>query len=206
MALTLDWQTDGSQATIRQGGVGAARLFGLPFLAGGGYLAYQFLGGVLHPGELTWAGWTLLPLMAAVFLVPGWILVAGHKVVRLDNARLLVIEEFRYYVYTRRTVTPVTNASTVMLRFEEGSTSTTRGAVTTSGRTRFDIHVYVTTPDKPPTTLVGLFNEAQQAEARAFAAKAAAFLGLAVQDRIVERGDVTSGGVVVEQLEPEEAD
>lgn len=206
MDLTLDWQSDGNLATIRQGGVGAARLFGLPFLAGGGYLAYQFLGGVFHPGELTWAGWTLLPLMAAVFLVPGWILVAGHKAVRLDNARGEVIEEFRYYVYTRRTVTPITNGSTVLLRFEEGSTSTTKGAVTNSSRTRFDIHVYVKTPEKPPTAMIGLFSESQKAEALAFAAKAAAFLGISVEDRMVERGDVTSGGVVVEQLEPEEAD
>src|SRR6478609_10885195 len=141
MRLTLDWQTEGSQATIRQGGVIAARLFGLPFLAGGGYLAYQFLDGVLHPGELTWAGWTLLPLMAAVFLVPGWILVAARKGVRLDRTRREVIEEFDYRVYTRRTVSPVTHDSTVLLRFEEGSTSSTRGAVTTSSSTRYDIHV-----------------------------------------------------------------
>ena len=206
MRLTLDWQTEGNQATIRQGGVIVARLFGVPFLIGGGYLAYQFLDGVFHPGELTWAGWTLLPLMAAAFLLPGLILVAGRKRTRLDRTRREVIEEFDYVVYTRRKVVPVSHDSTVMLRYEQGSTSSTQGAVTTTSRTRFDIHVYVATPEKQAKALIGLFSEAQKSEALDFAAKAAAFLEIVMQDRMVESGEVTAGGVVVEQLEPEDAD
>ena len=197
MKLTLDWQTEGpAQATIRQGGVIAARLFGLPFLAAGGYFAYHFLGGLLHPGELTWAGWTLLPLMMAAFLVPGWILVAGRKRTRLDSARREVVEEMDYLVYTYRKTSPVRSDSHVMLRYEQGSKGDTG--------TRYDIHVYVETEEK--LALIALFSDKQKTEALALAAKAAAFLSIPVRDRLVEEGEVTSGGVVVEQLDPEDAD
>jgi len=195
--LTLDWQTEGpAQATIRQGGVIAARLFGLPFLAAGGYFAYHFLGGLLHPGELTWAGWTLLPLMMAAFLVPGWILVAGRKRTRLDSARREVVEEMDYLVYTYRKTSPVRSDSHVMLRYEQGSKGDTG--------TRYDIHVYVETEEK--LALIALFSDKQKTEALALAAKAGAFLSIPVRDRMVEGGEVTSGGVVVEQLDPEDAD
>jgi hypothetical protein len=197
VALTLDWQADGpSRATIRQGGVLVARLFGIPFLAAGGYFAYHFLGGLLHPGELTWAGWTLLPLMMAAFLVPGWILVVGRKRTLLDSARREVVEEMDYLVYTRRKASRVTSDSQVMLRYEQGSKSDTG--------TRYDIHVYVETGAQ--LALIALFSDKQKTEALAFAAKAAAFLTIPVRDRLVENGEVTSGGVVVEQLDPEDAD
>lgn len=205
MRLTLDWQTDGNQATIRQGGVIIARLFGVPFLAFGGYLIYQFLDGAMHPGELTIAGWVGLPLIAAVFLVPGWILIAGRKRTRIDRARREVIEECDYLVYTRRTVSPMSANSKVLLRYEEGSTSSTRGAVTTHASTRYDIHVYVTDAGKT-MPLIGLFTEQQKSEALAFAAKAAAFLGIGMQSCMVEGGEVNPGGVVVDTVEPEDAD
>jgi hypothetical protein len=194
--LTLDWQTAGpAQAVIRQGGFAVARLFGLPFLAAGGYFAYHFLSGVLR-GELTWAGWTLLPLMMAAFLVPGWILVAGRKRTRLDSARREVVEEMDYLVYTHRKVSPVRSESHVMLRYEQGAKS--------SSGTGYNIHVYVETGQQ--LALIALFDDGQKTEALAFAAKAAAFLSLPVRDCLVEGGEVTSGGVVVKQLDPEDAD
>jgi hypothetical protein len=196
VALTLDWQTDGpAQATIRQGGVIVARLFGIPFLLAGLYFGYQFVGGALN-GELLLGGWTLLPLMMAAFLVPGWILVFGRKRTRLDAARREVVEEMDYLVYTRRKASRVTSDSQVMLRYEQGSKSDTG--------TRYDIHVYVETGAQ--MALIALFGDKQKTEALAFAAKAAAFLTIPVRDRLVENGEVTSGGVVVEQLDPEDAD
>ena len=203
--LTLDWHQDGQQATIRQGGFAIARLFGLPFLAAGGYFGYYFVGGLLHPSGLTWAGWTLLPLMMAAFLVPGWILVFGRKRTRLDSARREVVEEMDYLVYTYRKALPVTNDSHVRLRYEQGSTSSAKGALTTHRTTRYDIHVDVVTPGKSDA-LIALYSEKQQSEALALGARAAAFLAIPVQDRMFEGGEVTSGGVVVDKLDPEEAD
>ena len=205
MRLTVDWQTEGNQATIRQGGVVVARLFGVPFLLFGGYLVYQFLDGAMHPGELTLPGWVGLPLISAALIVPGWILVAGRKRTRIDRARREVIEEFDYLVYTRRTVSPLSANSKVLLRYEEGSTSSTRGAVTTHASTRYDIHVYVTDAGTS-MPLIGLFSEQQKPEAMAFAAKAAGFLGIGTQNCMIEGGAVNSGGVVVEHLDPEDSD
>ena len=203
--LTLDWQQDGQQATIRQGGFAVARLFGLPFLAAGGYFAYYFFGGMIPgSGGLTWAGWTILPLMMLAFLVPGWILVFGRKRTRLDSARREVVEEMDYLVYTYKKPLPVTSDSYVRLRYEKGATTATKGALTTHTSTGYDIHVDVVTGDQD--ALVALFNGNQKEEALALGAKAAAFLAIPMKDRMFEKGEVTSGGVVVDKLEPGEAD
>ena len=196
-ALTLDWQSDGpSRATIREGGatLGIARLLGLPFLAAGGYFLYQFLGG-LFSGGLLLGGWILLPLFAAVFLIPGWILVFGRRRTLIDNTRREIVQEMDYLVYTRRIVSRVTSDSSVMLRYEASSTD----------RNRVDIHVYVDNGNEQ-RAMIGLFTDRQKTEALAFAAKAAAFLTIPLKDRLVEKGDINSAGVVVEQLDPEDED
>lgn len=56
------------------------------------------------------------------------------------------------------------------------------------------------------TPLIALYSETQKSEALALGARAAAFLAIPVQDRMFEGGEVTSGGVVVDKLDPEEAD
>jgi hypothetical protein len=206
VSITIEWREEGpGRVTIRQGGVAAARWFGVPFLLVGGYLGYQFLDGALHPGELTWAGWTLLPVMAAAFLLPGWILAFGRRRTRLDAARREIVEELDFLVYTRRNTSRVSSDSRVMLRYERGSTTRRRGAISDTTHTSFDIHVYVETPGRP-LVLLALFSGGQKAEALAAAAKAAAFLGIVVEDRMVEGGEVSSGGVVVDRLGPDEAD
>ena len=175
----------------------AARLFGVPFLLAGGYFGYHLIGGVLHPGEMTIAGWIMLPLMMAAFLVPGWILCFGRKRTRLDSARREVIEEFDFMVHTRRTVLPVRSESVVRLRYQRGATSSSKGAFVTRQSTGYGIHVDVVTGNQD--ALIGLFNDGDKAEALAFAAKAAAFLSIPVKDKMVEGGLVTSGGVVVDE-------
>ena len=187
-------------ATVRQGGPIAARLFGVPFLLAGGYLGYQFVGGMLSPGELTWAGWTLLPLMAMAFLVPGWILTAGRRTTRLDAAQRLVVEELDYRVYARRRSSPVSCDSLVMLRYESSSASSN-----SNSNPIFTINVYLETPGQQGV-LLALFSDGQKGKALAFATKAAAFLSVTTSNRLVEGGEVTSGGVVVAALDPDEAD
>ena len=62
---------------------------------------------VLHPDEMTIFGWVLLPVMAAVFLVPAWIILVGRKHTRLDATRREATEAFDLLVYTRRRTTAV---------------------------------------------------------------------------------------------------
>jgi hypothetical protein len=204
--ITMEWseETPG-HVTLRQGGAAAARWFGAPFLAVGGYFGYQFVDGALHPGELAWAGWTLLPLFAAAFLVPGWILLVGRRRTRLDAARREVVEELDFLVYTRRISTRVSSDSRVMLRYERGSTTERRGVIADTTVTGFDIHVYLETPGSR-LAMLALFSGGQKSEALAFAARAAAFFSVPVEDRMVEGGEVSSGGVVVDRLGPDEAD
>jgi hypothetical protein len=63
-----------------------AKLFGLPFLLVGGYLAYQLTGGIvdLFTGRAAitemLVGTLLLLIVAAAFLIPGWLLMfSRHK-------------------------------------------------------------------------------------------------------------------------------
>ena len=69
---------------------------------------------------------------------------------------------------------------------------------------RGGIHAYLETGDK--RVMIGLFGDGQKTEALSFAAKAAAFLSIPVRDRLVEKGDINPAGVVVETLDPEDAD
>ena len=179
-----------------------ARLFGVPFLAVGGYFLYQLIGGLLHPAEMTIAGWILLPLMTAAFLVPGWLLVAFRKRAILDATTREVSDELDFLVHTRRTRTPIPTTARVLMRYERGAERKTRGSLTTSVRTGFLLPVYLATGKKE--VLLALFGEREKPEATAFAKKAAAFLGLEVQDRLVEGGEITSGGHVVARAEDED--
>ena len=199
------WHEDApGQVTIEQGGIGPARLFGLPFAAVGAYFLSHFLGGLVHPSELTIAGWVLLPLMTAAFLVPGWILLFGRKRTRIDASRREAVEEFAFLVYTRRVVSRIPPDAHVLLRYEKGGPRTVKGAMTDTVITGFDTHVYLV-PDQKRMILLGLFAESDKLASLDFARNVAALLGIDVRDRRVEGGEVTAGGVVVDRLGPDEA-
>lgn len=91
----------------------AARLFGLPFLLVGGYLAYQLAGGVadLAAGRAAiaemFAGTLLLIVMTAAFLIPGWLLVASRAFRDIDRAARSVTYTRDFRVYQRRDVRPL---------------------------------------------------------------------------------------------------
>jgi hypothetical protein len=214
MKLTTDWREPAPGVVlITPGGMGAARLFGLLFAMPGGYLLYQFLDGVLHPGELTIAGWVMLPLFAAVFLVPGWIIVFGSKRTRLDTTRREATEEYAFLVYTRRKTTRIPRDAHVMLRYEQGSTRQVRGPVTTSAVTGYQLCVYLDPAAPAPggrsraeLILLSIFGSNEKDAALAFAHKVAALVGIDVQDRCFEGGEIGAGGVVVDHLGSEDAD
>ena len=96
---------DGTHLKTRLDAPLAARLFGLPFLLVGVYLAYQLAGGVADLvagraaiGEML-AGTLLLFVMTAAFLIPGWLLVFSRAAVDIDRAARSVayVRDFRVY-------------------------------------------------------------------------------------------------------------
>lgn len=202
MHLTTDWQEPSPGiVVITPGGPWLARVLGAALAAPGIYLLYQ----LVTPGEVTIAGWVLLPVFAAIFLVPGWIVMVGRKRTRLDVSRREATEEYAFIVYTRRKVTPIARDAHVLMRYEEGGKSDTSST--------YMLHVYLDPAAPAPgkrapagLILLSLFGAKEKPAALAFANKVAALFGIDVQDRCVEGGEVTSAGVVVDRLEAGEAD
>ena len=186
------------------GKLGAARLFGLPFVLAGLYFLYYISVGLFGGGGLTIAGWILLPLMAAAFLVPGWLLLVVRKRVRLDGAARQAVEEWDFLIYTHRKRSEVATDAHVMLRLQRGARRHVRGPVFTHTRQGFLIHVYLVT--RKQQILLALFDEDAESKAHDLARRAAAVFAIRVQDRIVRGGEITQGGVVVERLGEGDAD
>ena len=197
MNTTIDWREENGHVAISQPGPGLARLFGVPFLAAGGYLLYQFLDGVFHPGELTIAGWTLLPLVALAFFVPGWLIATFRKHATIGTSERVIAEEYDFLVYTWRTRTSIASDAHVMYRYERGSSRTSSAPL-------YWIHVYVVSGTKQ--ILLALFRDGEKAAAASFAQRLGAYLRVPVKDQLVERGEVTSGGVVVEHADEDDTD
>jgi hypothetical protein len=207
---TVDWRQDGPDAfVITPGGMGLVRLVGLFLALPGAYLLYHFVGGVLNPSQMTIFGWLLLPIMIAAFLVPGWIILFGRKRTRIDTTRREATEEFDLLVYKRRKTTAIARDAHVLVRYEQGSKGSSSSSST------FTANVYVdprgSTPDparaaRADLILLALFAASDKPRAMEFAGKVAGLLGIDVQDRCVEGGEVAVGGVVVDRLGPDEAD
>jgi len=192
MTYTVGWREDGPGVfVITPGGIGAVRLLGLLFGAPGVWFLYQLAGGVLHPEEMTIFGWALLPVMAAVFLVPAWIILFGRKRTRLDVTRREATEEFDLLVYTRRKTTAIPREAHVMVRYEKSGND-------------YPAHVYLDANGS--LILLAMFAADAKIAALELARKVAGLFGLDVQDRRVEDGEIAAGGVVVDRLGPDEAD
>jgi hypothetical protein len=192
MSSVPEWREEGPDVVvIVPGSIGPARLFGLPFAAIGAYFLYQLAGGAAG-GELTAAGWIVLPVMAAVFLAPGWIILFGHKRTRIQVSLREATEEFDFLVYTRRQRTRIPAGAHVLLRYEKIGE-------------RYPAHVHLVISARK-MILLAIMPDGDAEGAIAFARKVAARLGLDVHDRRVENGEVAAGGVVVDRLGPDEAD
>ena len=194
--MTPKWTDVGPDSfTISQGAPLVARLFGIPFAAAGAWFLYQFADGALHPSEMTIAGWIMLPLVTAAFLVPGWILLFGRKRTRIHASLREATEEFDLLVYTRRVTTRIPREAHVLLRYEAAGKSTNV----------YHTHVYLV-PSEDKRILLAMFGSAEKTAAMELGQRVARALGIDVQDRCFEGGEVTAGGVVVDRLGPEDAD
>jgi hypothetical protein len=191
-------ETEPGVFLITPTGAGAVRLVGLIFGAPGAWLMYQFLGGVLHPSEMTIFGWILLPIFAAVFLVATWVILFGTKRTRLDTRIREAVEEYDLRVYTRRTSTPIPRDAHMLVRYETGSSS--RDDTTASFMTTVNLDA------GGKVILLAMYSDKDKAEAMLFAGKIAGLLGIDVRDRCFEHGEIAAGGVVVDKLGPEDAD
>jgi len=191
-------ETEPGVFLITPSGPGPVRLVALIFGAPGAWLLYQFLGGVLHPSEMTIFGWILLPIFAAVFLVPAWVLLFGKKRTRLDTRVREAVEEYDLLVYTRRTVSPIPRDAHMLVRFETGSSSSNDTV------TRFMTTVNLDAGGK--VILLAIYSDKDKAEAMLFAGKVAGLLGIDVRDRCFQGGEITAGGVAVDKLGADDAD
>jgi hypothetical protein len=184
--MSIRWLEHGdSEVTIDQGGNWVARLFGLPFLGVGSYLLAQFLDG-LWRRDLTVAGFLLLPVITAAFLVPGWILAFGRKRTTLDADRREATEVLDFIVYKRRKVSAIPPDASVLVRYELRRTGRSEHG---GQRTHLYCPVEVTT-EAGGRVLVAVFDGRDATEAAAFAGKVATFLGLPVQDLRQSPGEV----------------
>jgi len=139
----------------------AARLFGLPFLLVGGYLAYQLAGGVadLVAGRAAiaemLAGTLLLILMTAAFLVPGWLLVASRAFMDIDRATRSVTYTRDFRVYQWRNVRQLSEFDCIEV--DHLTVSTNRQS---SGKASYQIELAARSRKN---VVVGLFDDGKAA-------------------------------------------
>lgn len=195
MSATTNWAERGTHAVVTLPVPFTARLFGLPFLGIGLYLLRMLVIGAMHPAEMTVAGWILLPLITLAFLAPGLALVLLRKRVVIDAAARTAVDEMDFLLYTKRLSSPLLSSTHVMIRYELGTPGDD------DSDSVYWTHVYLMT-EKP--VLIGMFAQQERAAADALARRVAMFLGVELQDKRIEGGEVNAGGVVVDRLGPDE--
>ena len=163
----------------------AARLFGLPFMLIGGYLAYQLAGGLvdLATGRAALSemlvGTILLAIVTAAFLVPGWLLMFSKARVEIDrNTRTVTyVRDLRVYQHAeKRALSEFDRVEVDLLSVAPNRQSRGRAyQVELAGRHRRNV-------------VVGLLDDGD--EALTFARRIGALIGLPVNDRRdVERAE-----------------
>lgn len=105
--MAVTWTSGPGRIVVREHAPLVLKLFGLPFLGIGLYLGRILVGGAMH-GELTAAGWVLLPLLAVAFLVPGLLLTfaSGRTVVDAPAHELVSGRDLLVFHGVRRAKVP----------------------------------------------------------------------------------------------------
>jgi hypothetical protein len=183
--MNIDWHEDGpSGIVVEQRGSWILRLFGVPFLAVGGTVLYQFVDGVWNH-DLTIAGWVGLPLVAASFLVPGWIMSFARRRTRLDLAERAMTEEVDFLVFRRRKKHTVPAGAAVRLSHELRRTGSN------GGQTRTHLFCPLELELEPGRcVLVAEFDGAEAEDALRLARRVGAFYGIRVRDLRKKEGEL----------------
>ena len=170
--------------TIELRGGGAARLFGLPFLAVGLYLGYHLVVSLYYvvtgqvPMTDVLIGTPLLLFFTAAFGVPGWLLLFSQGRVEIDRIARTVdyVRDLRVYQHRARH------------RLGDFDRIEVDGVRTSSNQSRVHVYKAELAGSRPPKVTVGLFDDAEQALKGA--RRLGTMLGLPVRDLSdVERED-----------------
>lgn len=130
--MSEPWVADENGRLIVDQPVGkAARLFGLPFVAVGLYLAWNVVAAMFetltggHPSEAVGfiAGWIIATVVAAAFLIPGWLLLTLRKRTIVDRARREVTDVRDFLVYRHQKTQPIGSKAEVRLEREVSSSN-----------------------------------------------------------------------------------
>jgi len=175
--MSVRWNQSDGGIVIHQKGSLVARAFGVPFLAAGLVMLWHFVTGLLGfvdptQGQLTAAGFVLLPIFILAFGAPGWILVLGRKRTEVDRAARSVLEVRDFLIYRLRETSPVPEGSVVRARLEE-----------TPGPKRATVLLLVeVAPKTEPPIQIAVFNVDETEPARELAMAVAGSLGLPLVD------------------------
>jgi hypothetical protein len=194
--MNIDWHEDGPAAiVVEQRGSWIVRLFGLPFLGVGGNLLYQIADGVRN-ADLTAAGWIGLPLAAATFLVPGWLLCFARRRTRLDLAERAMTEVLDLVVFRRKKTHAVPAGAKVRVRHELRRTGSDSG-----GGSRNHLFCPVELElEAGRHVLVAEFDGTQAEDALQLARRVAALFAIRVRDERKKEGET------IEEVGAEDAD
>lgn len=131
--MTHDHVTETPGRLRIDGKIGAARLFGLPFLLIGLWFLMQFLGGArdVLEGQVDFgdsaAGLAGILLAATVFGLPGFLIFFLRRYVALDAGKQ-VVEEVKDFLVTKSVRTaPFSDFRDVLVRWEESGGSGGQG-------------------------------------------------------------------------------
>jgi hypothetical protein len=118
-------QTAPDRIEIREGG-GCLSIFGIPFLAGGVFVA--LIGTQVIPvsnrNEVPAWAWPVIFLMGLVFVAAGGWLVFGRRWTSLDSGKGLVVKQAGLLVPLQKQQFQISDYDRVLLRFEEGDSDT----------------------------------------------------------------------------------
>lgn len=168
---------DRGTVRIVLGGGGPARLFAIPFLLVGAWLGYHLVLGLVdfaagRSGVEMIPGTLLFAIIAAAFLIPGWLLLASRAVVEINRTSGTVTAERDVRIYRHRSTRRLSEFS----RLEVDVLTVSPGRPR-SGRRGYQVEL---ASASGKNQVVGLFDDAD--DALGHGRRLSALVGLPLED------------------------